>query len=140
VFPSCARDAFAEVSADGGRTWRPVTLPSPRGPAMVTAVAAMRGGFTAVGTFGAAGDGDVVVWTSSGGGWTMQVPNGTGLSGPGIHEITGLAASGGTLTGAGFTACESGEQPILWNVPAPVPTSPCPAPHVTSTEGNRASR
>jgi len=115
VFPSGARDAFAEVSADGGRTWRPVTLPSPHGPATVTAVTAMRGGFTAVGTFRRAGDRDVVVWTSSdGGGWTMQVPNGTGLSGQGIHEITGLAASGGTLTGVGFTASESGEQPTLW--------------------------
>ena len=119
VFPSAARDAFAEVSADGGRTWRPVTLRSQRGPVTVTAVAAMRGGFTAVGTFGTAGDRDVVVWTSSdGGGWTMQVPNGTGLSGPGIHEITGLAASGGTLTGVGFTASESAEQPTIWNVPA----------------------
>ncbi len=119
VFPSAARDAFAEVSADGGHTWRPVTLPSPRGPATVTAVTAMRGGFIAVGTFGTAGDRDVVVWTfSDGGGWTMQVPNGTGLSGPGIHEITGLAASGGTLTGVGFTASESAEQPALWNVPA----------------------
>ncbi len=120
VFPSGTGDAFAEVSADGGRTWRPVTLPSPRGPATVTAVTAMRGGFTAVGTFGTAGDRHVVVWTSSdGGGWTMQVPNGTGLSGQGIQEITGLAASGGTLTGVGFTASESGEQPTLWNVPAP---------------------
>jgi len=96
-----------------------VTLPSPRGPATVTAVTAMRGGFTAAGTSGTAGDRDVVVWTSSDGGrWTMQVPNGTGLSGQGIHQITGLAASGGTLTGVGFTASESGEQPTLWNVPA----------------------
>jgi hypothetical protein len=68
VFPSAAPDAFAEVSADGGRTWRPVTLPSPRGPATVTAVTAMRGGFTTVGTFETAGDRDVVVWTSSDGG------------------------------------------------------------------------
>jgi len=48
----------------------------------------------------------------------MQVPDGTALGGPGIHEITGLAASGGTLPGVGFTASESGEQPTLWNVPA----------------------
>ncbi len=51
-------------------------------------------------------------------GGTTQVPNETGLSGPGIQEITGLAARGGTLPGVGFTASESGEQLILWNVPA----------------------
>ena len=119
IWPSGARTAFAEVSADGGRTWQPVSLPSPHGDAAVTAVTPLSGGFTAVGTDGTSGDRDVVVWTSAdGGGWTVQAPNGTGLSGPGVQQITGLAASGGTLTGVGFTATEAAEQPTVWNVPA----------------------
>ena len=100
IWPSGARTAFAEVSADGGRTWQPVSLPSPHGDAAVTAVTPLSGGFTAVGTDGTPGDRDVVVWTSAdGSGWTIQAPDGTGLSGPGVQQITGLAASGGTLTG-----------------------------------------
>ena len=119
IWPSGARTAFAEVSADGGRTWQPVSLPSPHGDAAVTAVTPLSGGFTAVGTDGTPGDRDVVVWTSAdGSGWTVQAPNGTGLSGPGVQQITGLAASGGTLTGVGFTATQAAEQPTVWNVPA----------------------
>ena len=119
IWPSGARTAFAEVSADGGRTWQPVSLPSPHGDAAVTAVTLLSGGFTAVGTDGTPGGRDVVVWTSAdGSGWTVQAPNGTGLSGPGVQQITGLAASGGTLTGVGFTAAEAAEQPTVWNVPA----------------------
>jgi len=119
TWPSGARTAFAGVSADAGRSWRLVSLPSPRGAATVTAVTAMRGGFTAAGTYGPDGEHNVVIWTSADGSrWTMQVPAGTGLSGPGVQEITGLAASGAALTGVGFTAAETGEQPTLWDVPA----------------------
>lgn len=118
-WPSGGQTAFAEVSADHGRTWQPVSLPSPHGDAAVTAVTPLSGGFTAVGTDGTPGDRDVVVWTSAdGSGWTVQAPNGTGLSGYGVQQITGLAASGGTLTGVGFTATEAAEQPTVWNVPA----------------------
>jgi hypothetical protein len=62
----------------------------------------------------------VVVWTSAdGSAWTTQIPRGPGLSGAGIQEITGLAASGdGALVGVGFAASASGEQPTVWNVPA----------------------
>ena len=94
-WPSGAQAAFAEVSADGGRTWQPVSLPSPHGDAAVTAVTPLNGGFTAVGTDGTPGDRNVVVWTSAdGSGWTVQAPDGTGLSGQGVQQITGLAASG----------------------------------------------
>ena len=118
-WPSGGQTAFAEVSADRGRTWQPVSLPSPHGDAAVTAVTPLSGGFTAVGTDDTSGDRDVVVWTSADGtGWTVQAPNGTGLSGHGVQQITGLAASGGTLTGVGFTATEAAEQPTVWNVPA----------------------
>ena len=118
TWASGAQAAFAEVSADRGRTWQPVSLPSPHGDAAVTAVTPLNGGFTAVGTDGTPGDRNVVVWTSAdGSGWTVQAPEGTGLSGQGVQQITGLAASGRTLIGVGFTATEAAEQPTVWNVP-----------------------
>jgi hypothetical protein len=118
--------ALAEVSHDGGRTWAPVPFPGPGGTAnsirtgtTVTAVTAMSGGFTAVGSYGPAGERDVVVWTSaSGDGWLTQAVRGTGLSGPGIQQVSGLAAAGTALTGVGFTATATAEQPTLWPVPA----------------------
>lgn len=68
------------------------------------------------GTFGVTpGERDVVVRTSpSGTAWTAATPAGLGLASPGIQEITGLAASGRTLTGVGFTATPAGEEPTLW--------------------------
>ena len=119
--------ALAEVSHDGGRTWTPVPFAVAGVPdhgtaastATVTAVTAMSGGFTAVGSYGPARDRDVQVWTSANGnGWLTQTPHGTGLSGPGLQQISGLAAAGTALTGVGFTATATGEQPTLWPVPA----------------------
>jgi hypothetical protein len=112
---------FAARSADGGRTWTESALPVPAGTAQVSAVAAAGGGFTVTGTFGAtAGDRDVVVWTSRDGtAWTAATPSGPGLATPGIQAITGLAVSGRTLTGVGFAATPAGEQPTLWQFPAP---------------------
>jgi len=110
---------FAARSADGGRTWTETALPVPAGTAQVSALAAAGGGFTATGTFGAApGDRDVVVWTSPDGTtWQAATPAGPGLAAPGIQAITGLAVSGRTLTGVGFTATPAGEQPTLWQPP-----------------------
>jgi hypothetical protein len=116
--------AFAEVSHDGGRTWTPVPLRSPASSAQspaatVTAVTAMSGGFTAAGSYGPAGDRDVVVWTSATGNhWLTGTPPGTGLSGPGNQQVNDLAADGTALTGVGFTATATAEQPTLWRVPA----------------------
>jgi hypothetical protein len=121
---SGAEAALAEVSADGGVTWRtePLPLPGPKGPASVTAITAA-GGFTAVGTYGQPGQLNVAVWTSPDGArWTASTPHGTGLNGTGVQQITGLAAAsggpGGSLIGVGFTATQTGEQPTLWQVPA----------------------
>jgi hypothetical protein len=110
---------FAASSSDGGATWTEAALPVPAGLASVTALAAAGGGFTATGTFGSTpGHQDVVVWTSANGSaWTAATPTGQGLTGPGIQAITGLAASGSTLTGVGFTASPAGEEPVFWQAP-----------------------
>jgi hypothetical protein len=107
-------------SADGGRTWTEAPLPVPAGTAQVSAVAAASGGFTVAGTFGiTAGERDVVVWTSPDGKtWKAATPSGLGLAAPGIQAITGLVATGHSLTGVGFTATPAGEQPTLWQPPA----------------------
>jgi len=113
---------FAASSSDGGATWTEAALPVPAGLDLrtsVTALAAAGGGFTATGTFGSTpGHQDVVVWTSANGSaWTAVTPTGQGLTGPGIQAITGLAASGSTLTGVGFTASPAGEEPVFWQAP-----------------------
>ena len=116
--------AFAEVSHDGGRTWTPGSLKTPPSAPhsavpTVTAVTAISGGFTATGTYGPPGDRDVVVWTSANGNhWLTETPHGAGLSGAGIQQVSGLAADGTALTGVGFTATATAEQPTLWRVPA----------------------
>jgi hypothetical protein len=109
---------FAARSKDGGATWTESPLPSPGGAAAVNAVATTGNGFTAVGTFGAAGTQNVVIWTSADGqAWTANTPSVTGLTGPGVQEITALAVSGSTLTGVGFTASAASESPIIWRSP-----------------------
>ncbi len=113
---------FAASSSDGGRTWTESVLPVPASLVSVTALAAAQGpggGFTATGTFGSApGHQDVVVWTSANGSsWQAATPAGQGMTGPGIQAITGLTVSGSTLTGVGFTASPSGEEPVFWQSP-----------------------
>lgn len=119
---------FAAVSANGGATWTETALPAPRASAgsasatTVTALAAAGGGFTATGTYGAAGNEDVVIWTlargsAPGATWTAATPAGAGLAGPGAQAITALTGAGATLTGAGFTATAASEEPTLWQSP-----------------------
>ena len=118
------RIPFAAVSANGGAGWTETVLPAPHAAtaAAVTALAAAGGGFTATGTYGAAGDEDVVVWTLAPGAaprttWTAAAPDGLGLAGQGAQAITALTATGSTLTGVGFTATAAGEQPTIWQSP-----------------------
>jgi hypothetical protein len=129
--PSGQRIPFAEMSADGGTTWRVAALPVPEkatpGSVAVSALTAAGVGFTATGTYALAGNTNVVVWTcspASGGGsaaatgtWTAETPEGFGLSGAGVHAITALTAAGSTLTGAGFTATQATESPTIWQSP-----------------------
>jgi hypothetical protein len=110
---------FAASSANGGATWAESALPVPGGLTSVTALVAAGGTFTATGSYGSTpGHQNVVVWTSrNGSSWQAAEPAGKGLTGPGIQAITGLAVTGSTLTGVGFTASPAGEQPVFWQAP-----------------------
>ena len=110
---------FAASSANGGASWAESALPVPASLTSVTALAAAGGSFTATGTYGSTpGHQNVVVWTSAdGSAWRAAEPAGQGLTGPGIHAITGLAVAGSTLAGVGFTASPGGEQPVFWQSP-----------------------
>jgi hypothetical protein len=110
---------FAASSSDGGTTWVESALPPPPGLTSVTALAAAGGAFTATGTYGSTpGHQNVVVWTSpNGSAWRAAEPSGQGLTGPGIQAITSLTTSGSTLTGVGFTASPTGEEPVFWQSP-----------------------
>jgi hypothetical protein len=120
---------FAAVSTDAGAAWTQAQLPLPAAAAeaSATALTAAGGGFTATGTFGTAGQTDVVVWTLSGAAagtaWTEVAPQGTGLAGPGVQAITALTTIGATLTGVGFTATSAATsasmqtEPTIWQSP-----------------------
>jgi hypothetical protein len=108
--------AFAAVSADGGRTWQPVSLPDAGQGTAVTAATATAHGFVLAGAAGS----DVLLWTSPDGRtWRSSRPHGTGLDGSGTQRITGLTVVGGTLVGVGFTGDASGDRPTLWRRPIP---------------------
>uniref|UniRef100_UPI001A956310 hypothetical protein n=1 Tax=Actinomadura roseirufa TaxID=2094049 RepID=UPI001A956310 len=112
--------ALGYLSADGGRTWRTVSLPTPDDAKniQVLALTATGKGFAATGTTGGRGTLDVVSWTSADGtSWKASVPGGTGLGGAGDQQVTGLAAFRNTLLGVGGTSGQDGGQPILWTRP-----------------------
>ncbi len=65
------------VSADGGRSWRPIVLPAPGGIGTVTALTAAGGGFVASGQAGPAGAARAVTWSSPDGlTWSAATPAG----------------------------------------------------------------
>ncbi|GAA0327922.1 hypothetical protein NE235_31685 [Actinoallomurus spadix] len=108
--------AFAAVSADGGRSWQPVSLPGAGQGTAVTAVTATAHGFVLAGTAGS----DVVLWTSPDGRtWRSSRPHGLGLDGLGTQRLAGLTVVGGTLVAVGFTGDASGDVPTLWRTPVP---------------------
>ena len=110
---------FVEYSSDGGSLWQPVPLSAPGGFPAVTALTAAGKGFEAVGTVGQPGNQRVVVWSSrTGTSWKVREPAGTGLSSRGSQALTALTASGSALTGVGYVATPTGEQPTLWKAAA----------------------
>ena len=101
---------FAEVSADGGTTWRQAAFSSPGPEVAFTALTADAAGFTAAGLFGAPGQRDVAMWRSAtGASWTPS--QASGLNGAGAWQITALASSGSAVTGMGSVATQAASKP-----------------------------
>jgi hypothetical protein len=111
---------FAELSADGGATWRRVPFSRPLPPGTTfTALTASSGGFDAVSQSGQDGQ-RITAWTSAGGAaWTPAPIRGLPAPGPGgSYRITGLAASGSDVTGVGTLAGQQRQRALVVTVPA----------------------
>ncbi|HEY8478931.1 MAG TPA: hypothetical protein VIL71_03775, partial [Spirillospora sp.] len=107
------------VSVDGGASWRELPAPGGEKELAVTAAAATSSGFAVTAVSGPADGADVVSMTSSdGSSWKVARPEGTGLSGQGAQEITGLVEFQGKTIGVGRSDGPDGEQPVLWTRPA----------------------
>ena len=106
---------FAELSADGGASWRQVRFSAPGPGTVITAVTAGPGGFTAAGQYGQPGQQTVVAWTSASGLTWTQVPV-SGLGG-GSDAITALASSGSAVTAVGSAATSQGRRFLLLALP-----------------------
>ena len=103
---------LAELSTDGGFTWRQVALGSAAPGTVITALTASPAGFTAAGISGAAGDQRIVAWTSHDGAvWTRILVGDHG----GTRRITALAASGSAITGVGQIGTPRAELTVLWS-------------------------
>jgi hypothetical protein len=108
---------LAELSTDGGTSWRQVPFGSLAPGGTITAVTQTSGGFTAASQSSvSAGDPDAAVWTSATGTSWTQSPVG-GLAGGGSHEISTLARSGSTV--AGIDSVETNSVQEFVSVPLP---------------------
>jgi hypothetical protein len=111
---------FAEISADGGRTWRQSTLPEPGPNAIVTALTVTPKGWVVAGSSGPYGQAAVILWTSTDTRtWTAEHPEGAGLSGNSDNWLTAMTPVGGDLLATGVTADYQGERPTIWRRPLP---------------------
>jgi len=100
---------LAEVSADGGASWQRVPS-GPTGPgALVTALTASTGGFTAATRSGAAGQRGAAVWTSATGASWTPVPV-SGLASGGSDDITTLTPSGTSVAGIDVVRTQASQQ------------------------------
>jgi hypothetical protein len=105
---------LAELSTDGGTTWRqvPFGAPGPGTGTVFTALTAGPRGFTATGQFGGAGQQQVAVWASADGTRWSQVRAPAGVS-----VITALAPSGSSVTGVGSIAGPQSHQIVTLALP-----------------------
>jgi hypothetical protein len=108
---------FAELSADGGQTWQQVPFSSPGPDTSFTALTEDRGGFTAAGLFGPAGQQDVAIWTSADG-VTWKPSQSSGLNGSEAWQIDALAPSGSGVTGIGTIVTQQSQQTVTFTLPA----------------------
>jgi hypothetical protein len=107
---------FVSVSADGGRTWQPTTLPGAAPGIRLTAATVTPHGFVLAGTAGS----DVATWSSPDGrSWRAGRPHGLGLDGPGVQQLQGMTVVGGDLLAIGFTGDYRTDGPTLWRTPLP---------------------
>ena len=100
---------LAEVSADGGASWQQVPSGLTGPGALVTALTASTGGFTAATRSGAAGQRAAAVWISATGASWIPVPV-SGLTGGGSHDITTLAPSGTSVAGIDLVQTQASQQ------------------------------
>jgi hypothetical protein len=102
---------FAELSANGGASWREAPFGSAGPGTAVTALTGDSDGFTAANQSGGPGQQDAQIWTSATGStWaSVQV---SGLSGGGAHEIAALVSADSAVTGIGTTAIQQAQQPV----------------------------
>ena len=103
---------IAELSADGGATWRQVPFSAPGPDTAFTALAAGRRGFTAAGQFGAPGQQQVAAWTSADGIRWSQLPAPLGVS-----QITALAPSGSVVPAIGSADTPQTHQTVTLTLP-----------------------
>jgi hypothetical protein len=111
---------FAEMSANGGASWKQVPFAAAGPNTTVTALIADSHGFTAAGQFGEPGQRQVAIWTSADGtAWAQsQVGGLTGAQQGGSYQITALAASGSTVTAIGSIATQQSQEVFTVALPA----------------------
>jgi hypothetical protein len=113
-----ATPAFAELSTDGGATWRQTSFALPEPDTTVTALTASTRGFAAAGQYGEPGQQKVVVWTlGTGDSWAQ--PHVSGITGAGTartHEITALEATESAVTGIGPVAPALSRQAVVFTL------------------------
>jgi len=103
---------LAEVSLNGGRTWRQVPLGAPSPDVAVTALTASADGFTAAILTGTSAQEQVTVWTSADGTtWTPSPVTAT-------DQLTAMAPAGSGVTGIGSAAAAQDQQPVVLALPS----------------------
>ncbi len=120
---------FAELSVDGGATWRQVPFSSPGPGTAFTALAASRVGFAAAGLFSGPRRQDVMAWTSVTGASWMPSHAGLGGAGAGAWQVTALAPSGSAVTGMASIITEQDQRFVAFRF---LPLERTPAIHSRS--------
>ena len=107
-----ATTPLAELSADGGATFKPVPFASPGPDPAITALTAGAGGFTAAALAGAPGQQEVTIWTSvDGSSWTRSSATGT-------DQLTALSPAGPAVTAIGSAATPQSQRLVVLTLPA----------------------
>jgi hypothetical protein len=105
---------FAELSADGGRTWQRVPFGPARPGTVVTALTAGPAGFTAGGL---TGPHEVVIWTS-GSGANWKPSSAGGVRGSATWQVDALAPDGPAMRGIGTVITAQGQQIVTFTTTA----------------------